>query len=467
MKSSKMKYQDLTHILSPKSVAVIGASENPAKVGHAIMQNYVDVGFQGQIYPVNITAVDKIMGYKSFKSILDIKKPVDLAVISIPAEFVPSTIEQCGKAGVKGIVVVSSGFAEVGNQKLEDQLIAAAKKTKIPIIGPNCLGVMDSRGRNDTLFLPTFKIDRPKVGSVSFASQSGSVGSSILDLVSGEGLGLSKFISYGNASVVDEVDVLNYLAHDKDTKVILYYLEGVKHGKEFIEVAKTATMRKPVVVLKGGVTSAGAGAAHSHTASLAGSSEAYEAVFRQYGFTIGNDLDDLLNFGKIFDTQPLTNGNRIGVLTNGGGHGVLATDAIYLNGLQLGAMSKESQTALRKTMPPIVNIRMPLDMSGEATAKSYEDALTVLASDPGIDAFMVIALFQTPGADEKLVQSLINFSNTKKKPLVVVCTGGSYTKSHATILESAGIPVYESPTTAARSLMALISYSRYRNKVEA
>ncbi len=465
-RKEKLEYADLTHILSPKSVAVIGATENPAKVGHAIMQNYIDVGFQGSVYPINIGAQGKIMGFQAYKSILDVKKPIDLAVIAIPAEFVSATIGQCAKAQVKGIVIVTSGFAEVGNQKLENALNKALSKIKIPTIGPNCLGVMDPRARNDTLFLPTYKIDRPKVGGVSFASQSGSVGSSILDLISAEGFGLSKFISYGNASMVDEVDVLNYLAHDKDTKVILYYLEGVKRGRQFIEAAKTATKLKPVVIIKGGITAQGAGAAHSHTASLAGSHEAYEAVFKQYGFITGDSLEDLLYFGKVFDTQPLTDGNRIAVLTNGGGHGVLATDAIYANGLALAEMSKRSERALRAAMPPIVNIRMPFDMSGEANATSYSKALEVLGDDPGVDAFMVIALFQTPGADENLVTTLIKFSEQKKKPMVVVSTGSAYTKSHTALMEASGVPVYDSPTAAARSLAALINYSRYKNGVE-
>jgi acetyl coenzyme A synthetase (ADP forming)-like protein len=463
---AKKNYADLARIITPRSVAIIGASDNPAKVGQVIMKNYIDVGFQGNIYPININAQEKIMGRKAYKSILEVKAPIDLAVICIPAEFVPKTIEQCGKARVNGVVVVSSGFAEVGNQKLQDQFVAAARKYKLPVIGPNCLGVMDPRSRNDTLFLPTSKIDRPKIGYISFASQSGAVGSTVLDLISGESFGLSKFISYGNAAVVDEVDVLHYLTEDVLTKVIVYYLEGVNRGKEFIEAAREATKKKPVVIIKGGITPAGVTAAHSHTAALAGSYEAYEAVFRQYGFSIAMDLDDLLYFAKIFATQPLSSGERIAVLTNGGGHGVLATDALYQNGLKLAELSKESQKVLKKAMPSFVNIAMPFDMSGEATADSYAKALEVMAEDKGIDAFMVIALFQTPGADEKLVQVLSQFSTTKKKPMVVISSGATYTKSHVAMLEDAGVPVYDSPTSAARSLRALINYSKYREAVE-
>ncbi len=457
-------FADLTHIFNPRSVAIIGASEKPGKVGQVIMQNYMDAGFQGALYPVNINAGEKISGYKAYKSVLDIRKEIDLVVIAIPAAGVPNVLEECGKAKANGAVIVSGGFAEVGAADLEEKIKQISKKYKMPFIGPNCLGVMDPRARIDTLFLPTYKIERPKIGGVSFVSQSGSVGSSTLDLISAEGFGLSRFISYGNATVVDEVDILHFLAKDKNTKVIVYYLEGAKRGREFIEVAKEVTKSKPVVIIKGGITETGATAAHSHTASLAGSYESYSAVFRQFGMTEAHELEELIYFAKIFDTQPLVTGNRVAVITNGGGHGVLATDAIYQNGLTFPQLTKESQKELRRRMPPIVNIALPMDVGGEADYKRFGDALEVLSTDQNVDAIMMIALFQTPGADEKLVDAVVNFNNGKKKPLVVVSTGSSYTQSHTKLMESAGVPVYESPSAAAKALAALISYSRYREK---
>lgn len=462
MKESK--YAEISHIMEPKSVAIIGASDNPNKVGHVIMQNYIDVDFPGEIYPININATGKIMGRTAYKNILDVKKPIDLAVVSIPAEAVPQVILECGKAGVKGAVVVSSGFSEVGNPQLQDKLIASAKRYKLPVIGPNCLGVMDPRSRNDTLFLPTYKIERPKVGGVSFVSQSGSVGSTVLDQISAAGFGLARFISYGNAAVVDEVDLLNYLAHDNETKVIVFYIEGVKRGKEFAELAKKATMLKPVVILKGGTTPSGASAAHSHTASLAGSTEAYKALFKQFGFVAAETLEDLLYYAKIFDTQPLTTGSRIGVITNGGGHGVLATDAIYNSRLSIPELSKETQKHLRKVMPPIVNIRLPLDIGGDAGQDRFTEALDALGNDSNVDAIMAVTLFQTPGADETVADAIIKQGMKKTKPLVVVSTGSKYTQSHVSLIESSGVPVYESPDMAARALSALIEYSKYRKK---
>ncbi len=458
----KTEFADLKRILDPRSVAIIGASDKPDKVGHAIMQNYIDVGFSGPIYPINVTADGKIMGYTAYKNILDVKREIDLAVISIPAPLVPKVLEECGKAKVNGVVIVTAGFAEVGEVALQEQLVKISKKYKLPFIGPNCLGVMDTRSRNDTLFLPTYKIDRPKIGGVSFVSQSGSVGSSTLDLMSGEGFGLARFISYGNAAVVDEVDVLNNLGKDKNTKVIVFYLEGVHRGPEFIEVAKEVSKEKPIVIIKGGVTRLGATAAHSHTASMAGSHEAYDAVFRQFGFVEAEKLEDLIHYAKILETQPLITGNRVAVITNGGGHGVLATDALYQNGLVFPELSAETKKKLRAAMPHIVTVAMPLDMGGDADATRYETALDLLSKDPNIDAIISITLFQTPGADEHVASVIINHGNLKRKPLVVVSTGSTYTKSHTSLMEAAGIPVYESPDAAARSVSALIKYSRFK-----
>ena len=455
------KYADLNPMLQPKSVAIIGASSNPDKVGHVIMQNYINVGYSGRLYPVNIKADGSILGFKSYKSVLDIKEKIDLAVIAVPAPVVPAVLDECGRAKVRTAVVVSGGFAEIGETALQNELAAVAHKYSMPVLGPNCLGVMDLKSRIDTLFLPTFKIDKPQIGGVSFVSQSGAVGSVVLDLISHEGFGLAKFISYGNAAVIDEADILNYLANDADTKVIIFYLEGVKRGKEFIEVARKATLKKPVIIIKGGTTEEGSKAVHSHTASLAGSAEAYHAVFKQFGFIEAEDLDDLLYFAKIFDTQPLTTKNRIAVITNGGGIGVLATDALYHNSLRMAEMSKESERKLRKAMPPIVNVRLPLDLAGDADDKRFGIAIETLSEDPNVDAIMALVLFQTPGADSSVVAELIKYGTTGKKPLVVVSPGGSYTAAHKIMIESAGVPVYDSPNSAARSLAALINYSVY------
>ena len=458
-------YRSIELMMNPKSVAVIGASNNPDKIGHIILQNYLDDGYSGKIYPINNKQRGEIIGLKAYSNIRDVKAPIDLAVIAVPAPVVPSVVKDCGIAGVKSAIVVSGGFAEVGNVKLQEEMMAVAKKYSIPMIGPNCLGVTNPRSRVNTMFLPSFKLDKPKIGGVSFASQSGAVGSSIFDLIAHEGFGLAKFISYGNAADIDEVDIIEYLANDKDTKVIVFYLEGVRRGREFFEAAKRASQVKPTVIIKGGITEEGAQAAHSHTASLAGSYEAYKAMFEQAGFAIAKDMQELLDYAKIFDTQPLTTGSRIAVITNGGGAGVIATDAIYQNGLSIATLSKESDAVLRKAMPPIVNIRQPLDMAGDADDKRFSAALSTISADPNVDAIIVIVLFQTPGADSRVAATVSHYNGVIKKPMVVVSIGGSYTEVHKNMLESTGVPVYSSPDSAARSLAALIKYSKYRKGV--
>lgn len=440
---------DLDPILNAKSVAIIGASRNPGKVGHVIIQNYLNAGYEGRLYLVNKNA-EEILGMRTYKSILDIRDRIDCAVIAIPAEAVPEALEECGRAHVKGTVVVSGGFAEVGNDELERRVLDISRRYKMPMIGPNCLGVMDPRSRTDTLFLPTFKLSRPQVGGVAFVAQSGAVGSTILDLVSSEGFGLSKFISYGNATDVDEVDILNYLMNDKETTVIVMYIEGTKRGREFVEMARKITKVKPVIVLKAGRTEAGIAAAHSHTAALAGDYEAHEALFRQFGFTIANDISELLYYAKIFASEPTPSGGRVAIVTNGGGTGVLTADAVASSRyLKLASLSKETERALRRAMPLIVNIRNPLDLAGDAGDKRYHDALALLASDRSIDMLIVIALFQTPGADSALASELIRIKENIGKPMIVISIGAAYTQMHKIMMESAGLPVYDSPAAAA------------------
>lgn len=459
-KKDEIKYYDLKSIVQPKSVAIVGVSYNADKVGHIILRNYIHSKFAGKIYPVNVNAKGDLLGLKVYKNILDIKQKIDLVVIATPAATVPKIIEQCGKAHVKGIVIISSGFAEIGNIDLQQQLIKTAKKYNLPVIGPNCLGIMDLRTRTDTMYLPSFKLDKPIMGNVGFISQSGAIGTVVLDLIDHEGFGLSCFISYGNADIVDESDILNYLVKDDETKLIIFYLEGVKDGKRFIETAKKLALKKPIIIIKAGITNQGAVAAHSHTASLAGNAEVYNAIFKQFGFIIAEDLYDLLYFAKIFETEPLCTKNKIGIITDGGGAGVLVTDAIYKNGMELATLTKESMQKLRKVMPSIVNITMPLDIGGDADRNRYADAIDVVVNDPNVDIIIIIILFQTPGADSAVVSEIINVKNKINKPLIVISIGGTYTLSHRKTLENSNIPVYDSPMAAARSLKALIDYSK-------
>ncbi|MGC8628627.1 MAG: acetate--CoA ligase family protein [Candidatus Micrarchaeia archaeon] len=459
-----MENKSLKCIMNPKSVAIIGASRNPEKVGRVIMQNYINTGYSGKLYPVNKEA-DEILGRKAYKSVLDIKGRVDLAVIAIPAAGVPGVLEDCGKKGVRGAIVISGGFSEVGNIALQQQIVDIAKKYNMSLLGPNCLGVIDTRSRVNTMFLPTYKLAMPGIGSVSFVSQSGAVGSTVLDVIAGEGFGLSKFISYGNAAYLDETDILRYLLKDKDTKVIVLYVEGIKNPKGFIEVAKKITKVKPVIVLKAGRTQAGVSAAHSHTAALAGNYAVQEAIFKQYGFTIAEDLDDLITYSKVFNLGTEPKGNRVAVITNGGGTGVLTADAIASSGvLQLAEYTEETKNALKEILPSFMNIASPLDLGGDADAKRFGDALSVIGKAQNIDMIIVISLFQTPGADSTVAAEIIRQKTELDKPLVAISAGAAYTQMHKIMMESGGVPVYNSPASAVKALAALLRYSNYKKR---
>jgi acyl-CoA synthetase (NDP forming) len=406
-----------------------------------------------------------VLGLKAYKSVLDVGSEIDVAVIAVPAEIVPKVLVECGKAKVKSVVVVSGGFAEVGETALQDEIVKIARKYHMPMLGPNCLGVMDTRSRTDTLFLPTYKISRPQVGYVSFMSQSGAVGSTVLDVIAGEGFGLSKFISYGNAADLDEVDLLEYLMNDDETKVIVMYIEGIKRGKEFVELARKVTRKKPVIVLKAGKTSAGSSAAHSHTAALAGDYAVQEAIFRQFGFTVAEDLSELVYFAKIFASETEPRGNRIAVITNGGGAGVLTADAIASSKyMKLAQFSAQTKRSLRSKMPKLVNMADPLDLAGDAGAKRYEDAITAIGEDANTDMIAIIVLFQTPGADSTVSAEIVHLKEAIDKPIVVMSTGVGYTQSQKVQLESGGVPVYDSPASLVDSLEALLEYADFLKK---
>jgi acetyl coenzyme A synthetase (ADP forming)-like protein len=455
---------DLKPLFKPRSVAVIGASRSPEKVGHIILQNFIKAGYDGKIYPINPNA-DEILGFRAYKSIRSVKVGIDLAVIAIPAEGVPAALEECGKAGVKSAIVVSGGFTEVGRADLQESITKTAQKYGIVLIGPNCLGIMDTRSRVNTLFLPSYKISAPPVGYVSFVSQSGAVGSTVIDVIASECIGLSKFISYGNAAGTDEVDLLEYLMHDDETKVIVMYIEGIKRGKEFVEIARKVARVKPVIVLKAGRTSAGVTAAHSHTAALAGNYQVQEAIFKQFGFTVANDLDELLYYAKIFASEIAPKGNRVAIITNGGGAGVLTADAIASSQkLVMGSFDEKTKLELRKKMPPIVNIANPMDLAGDADADRYRDALALVGEDPNIDILIAITLFQTPGADSKVAAELAHQKDAMDKPMLVISVGSEYTQLHKIMLESCGVPVYDSPSSATKALEALFRYAKFRSR---
>lgn len=456
------KVKNLDAVFNPSSIAVIGASREPNKIGHVIVKNFVDGGFSGKVYPINPNA-GEILGLPAYKSVLDVKEKIDSAVIAVPAAAVAGALQECGRKGIKGVVLITGGFSEVGNREGEQELARIAEKYGIALIGPNCMGVITPASRVDSVFLPIYKLGRPRVGSISFISQSGAVGGCIVDLAARAGIGMSKFVSYGNAAVIDECDLLEYLARDEETRIIVAYLEGVKDGRRFLEVARKITRKKPIVVLKAGRSAAGAEAARSHTGSLAGAAEAYSAAFRQSGIIEAATLEQLFDFAKIFD-QVLPCGNRVGIITNGGGMGVLATDSLDDEKLSLAELSAETQKQMRASLPSYANVRNPLDIIGDADSHRYEIALNAMLKDEGVDVILLIILFQTAAIDSSVVNVAIRASDRRQKPIIAVCTGGEYTDMHKRILESYGLPTYASPSSAMRAIGRFISYACHYSK---
>ncbi len=451
----------LDRFFDPASIAIIGASRNPEKIGHVLLNNLIESKFKGKIYPINPKA-KSIKNLKCYNNITSAtkanKKPIDLVVISIPTEPSILATEECGKNNIKNILSITAGFSEIGNKDAEERLKKTIEKYKINHIGPNCLGVIDSYSGLDMIFLPKLRLKRPDKGKVSFICQSGAVGSATLDLLSSQGLGFSKFITYGNATTINETHLLEYLGKDKNTDVICMYIEGVREGKRFIEVAKKVSKNKPIIVLKGGLTKSGARATLSHTASLAGSAEIYKGAFKQAKVITANTLYDLYDFAKILEKSPKPKGRRVQVITNGGGFGILCIDGIDKNCLQTSKPSKKTQEQLKKALPKECITANPIDLTGGATNEQYDLAIKKCLDDKNIDVILLVLLLQTPLINLELIDTIAKYNNKKIKPIVTVMTGGGFTELQKHRLESLGVPCYIYPSNAISSIKALCDY---------
>lgn len=449
---------DLKSLLEPKSIAVIGASRDPAKIGHVILKNLVEGGFAGQVYPVNPSA-EVILYQHSFASVKDIPVPVDCAIIVTPVPVVIKVLQECADKGVKSAIIITSGFAEVGNVQGEEEIKRIAKDSGMVVLGPNCMGLINTATRVDSVFNPVYKLGRPKPGEIAFISQSGAVGAAVMDLAAKMGVGISLFVSYGNAAVVTETDLLEYLRDDPKTKVIAMYIEGVKDGRRFLEVAKEITKRKPIILIKAGKTQAGTKAVASHTAALAGDYQVYSAAFKQAGIIEVESLTDLFDFSKIF-LQPFPTGDRVGVITNGGGVGVLTTDWISANGLNMASYSDATKQTLRQKMPVHVNITNPLDLAGDADSQLFKFAIDELMNDENVDSLVLTPLMQTVSLDAGLIDVISKASEQMKKPIIVITIGGDYTENNRKLIEESGVPTYTSSYVGTKALAKLTWYAK-------
>jgi len=456
--------KNLDSVFEPKTVAIVGASATPNKIGNVLVKNFLEAKFQGDVYPVN-PKYDEVLGYKCYPDISSIPGKIDCVIIATPAETVPQIMEDCAGKKVGGVIILSGGFEEINRNDLAGKIREIAEKNDIPVVGPNCLGVFNPYTKVDSVFLPTYKLERPKAGGIAFVTQSGAVGSTVMDLAAYYGLGISKFISYGNSTVLDEADYLEYLLHDKETETIILYIEGAKNGRKLFEAMKKVNKVKPIIAFKAGRGRGGQAAARSHTGNIAGSYLAYQAAFKQAKVTEADSLDEVFEFVKIFN-QPKPAGNRVAIITNGGGMGVITADCIEDEGLILAQFSEETKKEIAGILPSYGSVANPLDLVADAGVEAYSKAIDVMLADKNIDALVIIILMQTPPIDERIIHVLSRVSDMQKKPIVTISIGGTYTEASRKILEGKGVPSYNSPNAAVKALDRFITYARYCDQLK-
>jgi len=446
------------YFFKPKAIAVIGASNDPLKLGYEVFKNLKRYR-EGKVYPVNVKD-DEVQGVKAYKNVKDIPDDVDLAIVVIPKRFVKQAIIDCGEKGVKGIVLITAGFGEVGEEgkREERELVEIAHRYGMRIIGPNCVGIMNTHNNMNASFV----MDAKK-GSIGFISQSGALGAGIIYKTVKEGIGFSKFVSIGNMADVDFAELMEYLTDTEEDKAIALYIEGIKDGRRFMEVAKRVTKKKPVIVLKAGKSESGARAASSHTGSLAGSWKIYEAAFKQSNVIIADTIDDMLSMARAF-TQPLPKGKRVAIMTNAGGPGVLTADAIDRKGLKLANLEEKTIEGLRSFLPPMAAVKNPVDMIASARGEDYYKTAKLLLEDPNVDMLISICVVPTFAGmtptehAEGVLRAMKEVNNGK--PVLGLFMAGYVSEKAKELLESEGVPSYERPEDVAAAAYALVEFAK-------
>ncbi|HBV99500.1 MAG: acyl-CoA synthetase [Peptococcaceae bacterium BICA1-7] len=455
----------LNSFFSPGSVAVIGASKTPGKIGNAIVKNMVGSGYKGDIYPVN-PREKEIEGLKCYPDIASIEKKVDLAVISVPAAGAVKVAEQCGRAGVKSLVVVSAGFKEVGKEglALEKEMLRICRDYGMRLLGPNCVGMMDTHVPINA----SFSEGSPAAGNIAFISQSGAMLVAILDWSKSSGIGFSKIISLGNKADLTETDFIGDAAEDPNTRVILCYIEDIADGKHFLKTAREASAKKPVIILKSGTSQAGAQAASSHTGALAGSNLAYDTAFRQSGIIRASTMAELFDLAVAFSSQPVPGGSRVAVVTNAGGPGIVTTDSIEETGLTMARFSKNTIEALRSGLPEESNIYNPVDVLGDAKTDRFSLSMNSVLADENVDSLVVLICPTAVTEAEETARSIVEAHRSRPdKPVFAALMGGESLAGGSEVLSAAGVPSYTFPETAVSVISGMTRYSRLRQTQEA
>ena len=467
---------ELDAIFAPQSVAVIGASTSVGKVGHDIFANVLRGGYTGTLYPVNPNA-KSILCVRAYPSVKEIPDQVDLALVILAPRLALEAVKEAAAKGVKGIVIVSAGFREVGDQgaAIEDRIISICKEAGIRLVGPNCLGVINPLP--EIRLNASFSARMPAPGKISFISQSGALCTAVLDFAADRDFGFSKFISIGNKADVDELDLLRYLHADPHTEVIMIYLEELRRGAEFVQTAKEITSgyrRTPVLVIKSGRTMAGAQAAASHTGALAGSEAVYDAIFKQTGIIRAESIHELFDFASAFSykeesglgklRRKVPRGNRVAIITNAGGPGIVATDMTVSSGLRLARFKPETIEALDSHLPDTANLDNPVDVIGDASQDRYENALSAVIKDEGVDGALVILTPQSMTNALGTAEAIVRVAKDSQKPILCSFMGIIDVSAGVKYLQQYGYPVFRFPENAAKAFAALFQYSQWLNR---
>jgi len=452
---------DLSPFFSPKGVAIIGASSKPNKLSYGILENLTQYHYEGAVYPINPNA-DVILGHPCYANVRDVPDPVDLAVIVLPAGMTLEALQDCAARGIKAVVIISGGFREIGEegQNLENACMAIAKANQMRIIGPNCVGTMDMYSGLNTTFIKGM----PDAGPIGFVSQSGAVCGGVVDLIIDKHVGFSHFASLGNEMDVSETDMIAYFGQDPHVKVIAVYVEGIKDGQRFMEVAKEVSKQKPIVMLKAGRSDAGAKAVSSHTGSLAGSYTAYQAAFKQCGVIEVETVRELFNVAWALGSQELPSGKRAVIVTNSGGPAALASDSLAANGFSLAEVSAESQQALRVILNPSAQVSNPIDMLGGAEPHEYNGSLQILREDEGVDVLLTILVPQSLVDPKGVAQAWVDNSQLTSKTMLSCIMGDVSVEAARVVLHKAGVPMYQYPDEVGQVLGAMQYYKDFLEK---
>jgi len=456
--------KNIKSIMNPKSIAVVGATNRPGSVGLAVFRNILTAGFQGVLYPVNPKA-KYVQSVKAYPKLEDIPDEVDLAVIIVPAKIVCPILEEAGQKKVKGGIVITAGFKEIGGHgiELENSVKEVIAKYDICLIGPNCLGVINNSDK--VRMNASFATKMPKAGNIAFISQSGALCTAVLDYAEGRNIGFSKFVSFGNKADVNEIDLLRYLKDDEDTQVILMYLEDITNGRGFLETAREITWQahKPILAVKSGRSIEGARAAASHTGALVGSDSSYDALFRQSGILRVESVDELFNQAIAFSKQPIPKGDRIAIVTNAGGPGIMATDAAIRHNLKIAPLSDETKRKLKEELPPTASVENPVDVIGDANHERYKAAIRHILMDDNVDGAIVILSPQAMINVLETAQILPPVVKDIDKPVLCSFMGIVDVSEGVKYLEQHGIPNYQFPEAAVRSMASMAFYSKMLN----